>query len=213
MDKAKRTSGSGQVVIRLDQRLFYGIVAVLGVLAVFFVGLWLGRATLGSPGRSQAALPQQPLGQQAVPMQPGAEQAVPPWQGETQAQMKATWPAGDSMPIGDNPRLALPELKEVNYTYDFGDIAPDQIVEKTFKVVNQGPKDLVIEDVSSSCGCTAALLSEDTIPPGGEAELRVTYDPRVNKDTGFIQRKVRIKSNDPAAPLVEFTVAANVLAE
>ena len=204
---------SGKIVIRLDQRFFYGAVAVLGVIAIFFVGLWLGR-TLLSPARpSRAALPQQqvPPVQPPIAAQPGQE-LVPPWQAEgIEAQGQAAPPAGDDVPIGDNPRLALPELEETNYTYDFGDIAPDQAVEKSFKIVNKGTKDLVIEDVSSSCGCTAALLSENTIPPGGEAELRVTYDPRLYEDKGFVQQKVRIKSNDPAVPLAEFSVTANVV--
>ena len=202
-----------KVVIRLDQRLFYGIVAVLGVVAIFFVGLWLGR-TLLSPARSgRAAAPQQqqPPGQSASPAQPGQQGLVPPWQEEgVEVESQTTLPAGDDVPIGDNPRLALPELEEINYTYDFGDIAPDQAVEKAFKIVNKGTKDLVIEDVSSTCGCTAALLSESTIPPGGEAEMRVAYDPRMYEDKGLVRQKVRVKSNDPAAPLVGFTVTANV---
>jgi hypothetical protein len=217
-----RGTNSGKVVIRLNQRLFYGVVAVVGVIAVFFVGLWLGRTLLSPARQRRTASPQQqeqqqqqqlPSGQTAIPVQPGQQELVPPWEQEgIEVEGKATWPAGDDVPIGDNPRLALPELKEeTNYTYDFGDIAPDQAVEKAFKIVNKGTKDLVIDDVSSTCGCTAVLLSESTILPGGEAELRVGYDPRMYEDKGFVQQKVRIKSNDPATPLVEFAVTANVV--
>ncbi|MFQ6057625.1 MAG: DUF1573 domain-containing protein [Anaerolineae bacterium] len=213
MDRTRETD-SGAVIIKVDQRAFYGLVAILGVLAVFLVGLWVGKGGLSPAGRGQAALAQPAVGQQAIPMQPGAQQ-VPPWQ-QQQGQppvTQASWPVEAHEPDGDHPHVALPELEAINYTYDFGDIAPDQIVEKTFKITNPGTTELVIEDVSSSCGCTAALVSANRIPPGGEGELRVTYDPRVNKDVGFITRKVRIKSNDPDAPLVEFTVAANVVAK
>ena len=207
---------NGKIVIRLNQRLFYAIVAVGGVIAIFFVGLWLGRTILGPArsGRTASSQPQQPLNQSAIPVQPG-QGLVPPWQAEgVGVQGETAWPVGDDVPIGDNPRLALPELAEgANYTYDFGTIAPDQAVEKAFKIVNKGTKDLEVEDVSSTCGCTAALLSKSTIPPGGEAELRVSYDPRIYEDTGLIQQKVRIRSNDPAAPLVGFMVTANVVEE
>jgi hypothetical protein len=210
---------SGKVVIRLNQRLFYGLVAVVGIVAVFFVGLWLGRTLLSPARQSRTASPPQPQqqqqlppGQTAIPVQPGQQELVPPWEQEgIEVQGQATWPAGDDVPIGDNPRLALPELEGTDYTYDFGDIAPDQAVEKAFKIANKGTKDLVVDDVSSTCGCTAVLLSENTIPPGGEAELRVGYDPRMYEDKGFVQQKVRITSNDPATPLVEFAVAANVV--
>jgi hypothetical protein len=35
---SKAASGGGQVVIQVDQRLFYGIIAVIGIVAIFFVG-------------------------------------------------------------------------------------------------------------------------------------------------------------------------------
>jgi len=213
-------NGGTQVVIKLDQRVFYGLVAIIGVLGVFVVGVFLGRMLSGSSRQTaqldRAAILQQ-MQQQAQPgqVQPGQAQPFQAQPGQAnpfpQAVPAAKPPAGEDVPIGDNPRLAIPELADKNYTYDFGDIGPEEKVEKTFTIKNIGTKDLVIQDVSSSCGCTAALISEDVIPPGGEAQLLVTYDPRVNKDKGtFVTRKVRIRSNDPAAPLAEFTITANV---
>jgi hypothetical protein len=36
----------------------------------------------------------------------------------------------------------------------------------------------------------------------------------VNKEQGrYVQKQVRIRSNDPVAPLVEFTIAATVASE
>jgi len=211
MDKE---NGGTQVVIRLDQRVFYGLVAIVGVLGVFVVGVFLGRMLSGSsrvaqftPGQAQQFQVQP--GQQQFQVQPGQPGQVNPFQQPAQSQ--ASPPAGADVPIGDNPRLAIPELEASNYVYDFGDIGPQQKVEKTFIIKNIGTKDLNIQDVSSSCGCTAALISENVIPPGGQAELLVTYDPRVNKDQGtFVTRKVRIRSDDPAAPLAEFSITANV---
>ncbi len=208
-------NGGTQVVIKLDQRVFYGLVTIIGVLGVFVVGVFLGRMLSGSSPRAaqlnRSAILQQ-MQQQAQPGQVQPFQAQPgqanPFQ---QAVPMARPPAGEDVPIGDNPRLAIPELADKNYTYDFGDIGPEQVVEKAFTIRNIGTKDLVIQDVSSSCGCTAALVSQDVISPGGEGQILVRYDPRVNKDQGtFVTRKVRIRSNDPAAPLAEFTITANV---
>lgn len=205
-----------QVVIRLDQRLFYALVGGIGFLVllgvVFFVGLQLGRR--GQP--QAAAVPAVQPGLPAVPAQ-GQLQVQPLQQGQQNpfaqpAVRKARLPAGDEVPIGDNPRLALPELAKTNYVYDFGDVPPDQVQETTITVQNKGTKPLVIKSVRASCGCTVANMGEDTIPPGESTQLRVTYDPTYDNDAGKqITRQVIIESNDPAAPVVEFTIRANVL--
>ncbi len=208
-------SGGGGVVIRLDQRLFYGCLAtvafLLAVSLVFFVGLQLGRRgqTAAAPTTfQQPGIAVQP-GIQAQPVQPGQQ---PPF--NQPAVRQARFPAGDEVPIGDNPRLALPDLAKTNYVYDFGDVPPDQIQETMITIQNKGTKDLQIKSVRASCGCTAANTGEDVIPPGGTTQLRVTYDPTYNNDAGKqITRQVIIESNDPAAPTVEFTIRANVLSQ
>jgi len=127
------------------------------------------------------------------------------------AARRARLPAGDDVPLGDNPRLALPGLVKTNYTYDFGRVPPDEIVETNITVENKGTKPLVIKSVRASCGCVAANTGEDTISPGWSTQLRVIYDPTYNNDAGKqITRQIIIESNDPAAPVVEFTIRAEV---
>jgi hypothetical protein len=215
--------GGTQVVIRLDQRVFYGLIAVIGVVGIFALGIFLGRGlsrTAGTPAVQQQAAAQQ----NRVQVQPGQEiqlnqaQAVQsqagqadPFQQPAQAQAKP--PAGDDVAVGDNPRLAIPELVDKNYVWDFGDVGPEQKVEHTFIIKNNGTKELEILDVKGNCGCTGTFVdpSKKKLAPGGETELLVTYDPRVNKDKGtFVSRKVRIASTDPVAPVAEFTINANV---
>lgn len=213
MDSASKR-GDGQVVIKLDARIFYLVVIILGLVAAFGVGVFVARQVGGgsrtaAPAQAQFNLPQQQV-QPVQPGQPNPFAQLPP--GQTGQTAKS--PAKKDVPIGDNPRLSIPELEDKNFIWDFGQVKPDQKVEKDFEIVNPGTKDLLIDDVSSSCGCTAALVTDNKIPPNGKAQLRVTYDPRVNKDKGtFITRKVRIKSNDPAAPLAEFSITANVTNE
>lgn len=51
---ARTTTEKRQAIIGLDARAFYGGLAVLGIVAIFFVGIWLGRmySTAGGPGVS-----------------------------------------------------------------------------------------------------------------------------------------------------------------
>ncbi len=221
-----QSNGGTQVVIKLDQRLFYGLIALVGVVGIFALGIFLGRS-LNRPAASAVAV-QQPSGQQ-LQVQPGQQIQVQPGQqiqvnpGQAQpgqanpfqqpAQTQGQPPAGDSVAIGDNPRLAIPELQPKNFIWDFGDVRPDQKVEHTFTLKNTGTKELDIKDVAGNCGCTGTVIdpSKKKLAPGGETQLLVSYDPRVNKDKGtFISRKVRITSNDPAVPVAEFSITANV---
>jgi hypothetical protein len=218
----RQGQGDGQVVIRLDSRVFYvllgGLAFVIVLALVFWVGLSLGR------GRSsqQAAVPQQPAAFQQPGIQPqagsGAIQVQPGQAAQAPfnepAVQQARLPAGDEVPIGDNPRLALPELAKTNYVHDFGEVPPDEIQETHVDLQNKGTQPLVIKSVRGSCGCTVANVGEDTVPPGESTQLRVTYDPTYNNDAGKqITRQVLIETNDPAAPTVEFTIRANVLGE
>lgn len=217
--------GGNQVVIRLDQRLFYAIVAIIGVVALFGVGLYIGRLTSGA-GRAAApavAQSQAPLALpqgQTVP-QPGAQPVAPITSAQTgganpfQQPAGAPAPAGLPEPFGTDPRLNIPEIKAKAYTWDFGDVKPDTKVEKVLTLTNEGKSQLIIDNVTASCGCTAAVVSADKIDAGSSTDLRVGYDPRVNKDAGkFITRKVQVKYHFADEPgnnkSAEFTITANV---
>jgi hypothetical protein len=95
-----------------------------------------------------------------------------------------------------------------------GAVPADQKTEREFTLENVGTSTLVIENTSASCGCTAAVADKKELAPGETTLLHVGYDPRVNSDFGkFVQKQVRIKSNDPVVPLAEFTITAEVAAQ
>ncbi len=73
-----------------------------------------------------------------------------------------------------SPVLAKVEIPET--VHDFGKINYDQKVEHLFRIVNKGEKELIIEKLKSSCGCTAALISEKNIKSGEVGIVRVVYD-------------------------------------
>lgn len=211
---------SSNVTIKMDARVLYGLIALVAVLGIFGIGWWLGNQI--GPDQ-QAAVPNQ--AQQAannVAPAAGGNVAVDP---NTSVQVAP--PAADVAPsssapadpdqvplVAGTPRLWLPEMAETNFVHDFGVIPADSAVEKDFQITNLGDSELVIEDVSASCGCTAAAVGDSTIGPGETTMVRVSYDPRHNQEFGkFITKQVRIKSNDPLVPLAEFTIQADVAAQ
>jgi len=105
--------------------------------------------------------------------------------------------------------------------YDFGDISEAKgVVVTFFELKNEGKKDLIINKLDSSCGCTSASIIfkgeegprfamaghgienptgwEIAIAPGEGAQLKVYYDPSVHQDfRGPATREIFVFSNDP----------------
>ena len=105
----------------------------------------------------------------------------------------------------------MPELKDSGYIYDFGEIGPQDKVEKTFIIKNEGTKPLEIKDVKSICGCTSSLVSNKNVPPGGETSLKIQFDAGFERIAGLrVTREVKVASNDPARPEISFHIAAYV---
>jgi hypothetical protein len=117
----------------------------------------------------------------------------------------------------DAPKISAVEVKN-----DLGTVSIKKgTVTTEFVIKNEGKSDLIIDKLSSSCGCTSASLvyqgtegprfymaghgqeSPDAnwkvaIAPGGEAQVKVYYDPTVHPDlTGPVTRTVSVHSNDP----------------
>jgi hypothetical protein len=107
----------------------------------------------------------------------------------------------------DKP-AAAPRIRVEPEAFDFGKARQGKTLRKDFTIRNFGDAELVIEGVSTTCGCTAALAAQDHVPPGGHTVLRVTFDTR--KYTGKVEREVLVRSNDSQAALVRVRVSATV---
>ncbi|MDO8424582.1 MAG: DUF1573 domain-containing protein [bacterium] len=109
---------------------------------------------------------------------------------------------------GDNPKIEMSPA-----TFDFGDIQYGQIVEYDFTVKNTGKSVLEIKRVATSCSCTTAKISQETITPGETVNLRVRYDSGamgLAHGKGRQERVIYIRSNDPVTPQTESMIFANV---
>lgn len=98
--------------------------------------------------------------------------------------------------------------------FDIGDVVNGEVVSREVAVRNNGEAPLVVETVSTSCGCTQASLEPMTIPPGEVGVLHINFDSGAHGPdlSGKVTRQIFINSNDPQQPeaLVEFS--ANILA-
>ena len=96
-------------------------------------------------------------------------------------------------------------------SFDFGKALPNKTLTKEFVVKNFGSEDLLIERVSTTCGCTVAEGYSKVVKPGETTTLRVKLETRTY--SGRVERKVAVKSNDPEKGVAEVTVVATVQAE
>jgi hypothetical protein len=61
--------------------------------------------------------------------------------------------------------------------YFFGRIHQYELAEHTFRLVNKCKDTIRIGNVKSGCGCTAAMLPDSVVVPGGEAKVAVRFQP------------------------------------
>jgi hypothetical protein len=88
--------------------------------------------------------------------------------------------------------------------YDFGIAGPGDRITHIFKFTNVGSEPLQITRVSTSCGCTAALLSKKEIFPGGSGEIRATF--KTKRFEGVQETTITVHSNDPDDPEIDLTI-------
>ncbi|HXV21736.1 MAG TPA: DUF1573 domain-containing protein [Desulfuromonadales bacterium] len=104
-----------------------------------------------------------------------------------------------------------PKLVAADADFSFGQVFQGTKVEHTFRFRNNGEAPLAVEKVRSSCGCTAALLSATSIPPGGTGEIRTTFDSA--RFRGAVVKTVYLYVNDPAQPVAQFHLRGTVMPE
>lgn len=96
------------------------------------------------------------------------------------------------------------EIHFENTAQDFGTIYQGQTASMTFVFDNIGEEPLIIEDVKSSCGCTAAAASSSEIMPGESGEIKVTFDStgRLGKES----KPIHVHTNDPDRAVLKLMV-------
>ncbi len=105
--------------------------------------------------------------------------------------------------LASGPKIAVEESE-----YDFGTIKAGEEVVHEFRFTNAGTADLVITDVKTSCGCTAAVTSAKTITPGASGTLKVTFNSAGRK--GRQNKTATIFSNDAEQPKLALRMSGNV---
>ena len=98
----------------------------------------------------------------------------------------------------------VPVLKLNDDTFAFGKVEQGQMIKHTFQFVNEGGKDLMITQVTPSCGCTATSWSREAIRPGTKGEITIAFNTAGKM--GPQNKTITIVSNtEPAIRLLYLT--------
>lgn len=74
-------------------------------------------------------------------------------------------------------------------THDFGDIEQGLPVIFDFRFKNVSLETLVIDNVRTTCSCTASDWSDEVVEPGKEGYIKIEYDA---KKLGYFSKKITV---------------------
>jgi hypothetical protein len=94
---------------------------------------------------------------------------------------------------GKNDQSQLPVMEFTALEHDFGKIIQGELVTYAFRFKNTGKSDLVIANISTSCGCTASEYPKVPVKPGEEEFVKVSFDS--DGKEGFQNKTLVIAAN------------------
>ena len=112
-----------------------------------------------------------------------------------------SWPAENSSSQGQK------KIPDPN-TWDFKSIKKGEIVKHDFQIKNNLAKTLTINDVTTSCGCTASSAKKKKLAPGEATQITVEFNSKGYK--GQTSQFIYVNTDDPADPILKFTIKAFV---
>ena len=106
-----------------------------------------------------------------------------------------------------------PQISVAENWVDLGDVVNGKVIQQEVSIQNNGQSDLIIEAVSTSCGCIQAAIEPTTIPPNGQGTLSINFDSGAHGPelTGRLVRQIFIATNDPQQPEFVIELKANIL--
>lgn len=113
---------------------------------------------------------------------------------------------------GASAQAGEPQIALENSLLDLGNVPNGEVVERQVSVSNDGNAPLVVDTVTTTCGCTTATLTPMTISPGESGVLTIAFDSGAHGPDlrGEIMRRVILMTNDPAQPEAVVDLTATI---
>lgn len=108
--------------------------------------------------------------------------------------------------LKDTVNVAVASFDEV--FHDFGDIAGNAVVNHTFTFTNTGKIPLIIQDATSTCGCTVPKVPKEPFMPNEKGTLEVKFS--AEGKTGNQRKPITVFTNGYPAVYTLY-ISANIL--
>ena len=116
-----------------------------------------------------------------------------------------------NQPVANTTAENAPVMNFKESHFDFGKITVGDAVTHVFRFTNTGKSPLVIKDIKTQCGCTAADYPKDPVAPGAEADITVNFNTK-GKMPGMVIKEVSIYSNTQPE-VTKIAIAAQLMAK
>ena len=108
-------------------------------------------------------------------------------------------------PVGQKTQEVLTEITVSTKQLDFGSFDWQQAQTKMFSLQNTGKYPLVVQDITTSCGCTSVEYSKEPVQPGESLEMKVTYKA---DHAEHFNKTITVYCNAAVSPL-QFKIVGN----
>ena len=98
----------------------------------------------------------------------------------------------------DTPKSTNTSVEVPVHSLELGTLAVSEEKMVSFTLRNVGERPLIILDVVTSCGCTAAKFEQAPIKPGNETEITVTYTA---DEAGVFNKSITVYANTDDSPI------------
>ena len=116
----------------------------------------------------------------------------------------ACGPKGKSKASEIETTLAKTTLMFIAAEHDFGQVNEGEKVAHVYEVLNTGDVDLLLQDVSPSCGCTTPKYDKKPIRPGEKGSIKIVFNTKGRP--GKQHKTVTVVTNtEPPNTVLTFT--------
>lgn len=115
----------------------------------------------------------------------------------------------DFSSLTNEERRDAPAVYIVDSLYNFGKIKAGEPVVWKFHIKNTGKKDLIIRNITTSCGCTVAKLESRVIRPGQSGPMEVAF--RTSGRSGRQHKTITLTTNDYRRPHYSLVMEGEVI--
>jgi hypothetical protein len=113
-----------------------------------------------------------------------------------------------AVPVLSAASAAKPKIVFKEEAWNFGRAKMGSELVHEFVFKNEGDASLKITNVETSCGCTAALVSDKKLEPDQSGKLKVTFSTQGY--SGEVVKYIYVESDDPVQPRVQLRISADI---